>query len=120
MVLTGGTLTGTLAGGGNEASVGGIAVVGLFGGAAAEAAPTEDMAAGGSNGGCWAGAGEGTGRFGGVGAGTGELLVPLLRGKLGGRAPGNSRFRDVGVEAKITELASEPCKNTTVQYRLQT
>jgi hypothetical protein len=64
---------------------------------------------GGCNGGCWAGAGDGTGRLGGVGAGTGELLVPLLNGKLGGKAPGNSRFLDAGVEANITELASEPC-----------
>jgi hypothetical protein len=35
--------------------------------------------------------------------------VPLLNGKLGGKAPGNSRFLDAGVEANITELASEPC-----------
>lgn len=59
-------------------------------------------------GGCWAGAGDGTGRFGGVGAGTGELFAPLLRGRLGGSAPGNSCFLEAGVDANITLLASEP------------
>lgn len=76
---------------------------------AAAATAAEGMACGGWWGGCWAGAGDGTGRLGGVGAGTGELLVPWLRlGRLGGRAPGNSCFLDAGVDAKITELASEP------------
>lgn len=63
----------------------------------------------GGGGGSCAGAGSGAGRSGGVGAGTGELLVPLLNGRLGGKAPGNSCFRDAGAEPNITELASEPC-----------
>lgn len=80
--------------------------------AAAEELTTvaDGIAWGGCWGGCWAGAGDGTGRLGGVGAGTGEPLVPwwLRLGKLGGNAPGNSCFLDAGVDANITELASDP------------
>jgi hypothetical protein len=108
-IVTGGTLTGTLAGGGAADDGGTSQIAG--GTADGLVLPGAAVVAvvGGCNGGCWAGAGDGTGRLGGVGAGTGELLVPLLNGKLGGKAPGNSRFLDAGVEANITELASEPC-----------